>query len=132
MTAALALQKAVYARLTGDTALMTLISGVYDIADRAASYPYITIGADTVDAYLTKTTNGISVLLRLDIWTTALGRSPGKAIENEVYRLLHRASFSVTGFTLIDCQFDSSESSLENSDRLLRGTLRFRALIQLP
>ncbi|MFN7754524.1 MAG: DUF3168 domain-containing protein [Holosporales bacterium] len=129
MSISLPLQKAVFARLSSDATLSSLISGVYDIAPPSAAYPYVLIGEDDITDASSKTSRGFSVLLRLEVWSTAMGRSPGKSIEKELYRLLHQASFSVTGFTLVDCRFESSESSLEESARLFRTVVRFRVVV---
>ncbi|MFN7901627.1 MAG: DUF3168 domain-containing protein [Holosporales bacterium] len=129
MSISLPLQKAIFTRLSSDPTLSSLISGVYDIAPRSAAYPYVLIGEDDVTDASSKTSRGFSVLLRLDIWSTAMGRSPGKAIEKELYRLLHQASFTIAGFTLVDCRFESSESSLEESARLFRTVVRFRVVV---
>ena len=38
------LQKAIYGALTGDSALMAMITGVHDHVPQDTAYPYVTIG----------------------------------------------------------------------------------------
>ena len=92
------LQKAVFARLSGDAALMTLVTAIYDQVPEEPSFPYVTIGEDTAMDWGTKSTQGQEVTLTIHAWSRARGRREVKQIMAEIYRLLHEATLIVSGF----------------------------------
>lgn len=135
-----ALQKAVYERLTGFSALTSLIGSnhVYDFAPETAQPPYVLIGDDTAIDWGTCTTDGWETTLTVHCWDfEKAGRKSVKAILSAVYDALHRqeASITVTGFNLIliRCEFETTlqdTSAVGQADRFYHGVQRYRALIQ--
>jgi hypothetical protein len=95
------LQQAIYQTLAGDTTLMALISGVFDRPPEGTAFPYVTIGESAGSDWSTKTTTGMSHNVSLHIWSREGGRKQAATIMERLHTLLHQASFSVTGQTLV-------------------------------
>jgi hypothetical protein len=141
MTPSNALQAAIYSRLTGYTALTSLLAtatSVYDFVPQAAVAPYVVIGDDTSVDWSTKTANGWEVTITVHAWDyQRQGRKSVKAILSAVYDALHRqdASITVSGFTLVDIQSEYEETFQDTTvegqnDAYYHGVARYRAFIQ--
>jgi hypothetical protein len=126
----LSLQKAVYQHLSGDTALMALVEGVYDRPPQGSAYPYITLGDIAVADWSTKTTEGFETLLTLQVWSRGGGRKEAALVAERVYALLHRANLSVSGHALVFLRFAAGDIELLDDGVTYHGRLRFRALLQ--
>lgn len=124
------LQKAIYQKLTGDSALMALVSGVFDRPPQGQSYPYITIGESSIGDWSTKTSNGTEQLLTLHIWSREGGKKQAELIAEKVHGLLHVPTMPVDGQILVLMRFISSALSLENDGATYHGIMRFRALLE--
>jgi hypothetical protein len=134
-----ALQTAIYTRLTGFSALTSLLgsSKIYDHVPQGATPPYVSIGDDTAVDWSMSTTNGWSTTLTIHCWDfETAGRKSVKTILSAIYDALHRqeASITVTGFNLvmIQSEFETTiqdESTPGATDHLYHGIARYRALI---
>ncbi|WP_435007986.1 DUF3168 domain-containing protein [Tundrisphaera lichenicola] len=135
-----ALQAAIYARLTGFSALTALIGAgkVYDFVPQAATAPYVVIGDDTLTFEGTKTENGWDCTLTIHCWDfEKAGRKSVKSILSAIYDALHRqeASIAVTDFTLVELRSEFEETFQDTTveganDRFYHGVARYRALIE--
>lgn len=124
------LQQAVYELLSGDSTLLTLVEAVYDRPPEGSAYPYVTLGESKIVDWSTKTTVGTEQHLKLHIWSRNGGRKEIAIIMERIYVLLHQASMSVTGHTLVLMRFVSSEIILENDGYTYQGAMVFRALLE--
>jgi hypothetical protein len=138
-TSSNALQAAIYTRLTGYSALTSLVSTrVYDFVPQNASAPYVVIGDDTAIDWSTKSTNGWEITVTIHCWDfEKAGRKSVKSILSAIYDALHRqsANITVTGFTLVDIQSEFEETFQDTTvegqnDRYYHGVARYRAYIQ--
>ncbi|MDX1974469.1 MAG: DUF3168 domain-containing protein [Rickettsiales bacterium] len=127
----LPLQKAVYNTLHGDATLMALISDVYDHVPQGTDYPYIAFGEPRIDDVSNMSTTLISMDLPLHIWSRDGGRKQVATIMERVHTLLHLATLSLTGQTLLNLRFDSSRVDLQNDGYSYKGTMAFHALLQV-
>ena len=131
------LQQAVYTALTGAAAIQALVGNparVYDEVppeDQAATFPYITIGDDTVVEMGTKTEDISEHTLTLHAWDrTHRGRKVVKQVLDAIKATLHHASLSVTGHTLVLIHFEFGET-LQDADGLTwHGIHRYRCIVQ--
>jgi hypothetical protein len=124
MTAAWALQKAVYAALTADAALTALCSGrVFDAVPKKAAFPYVVIGeAEERDG------GGIVThALSLHLWSRANGAREVKQIADAVRACLDGAPLALDGHVLIDLAFVAADYVRQSDGETWRGSLRFRA-----
>jgi|TARA_R110000851_G_scaffold249005_1_gene401517 hypothetical protein len=89
------LQRAIFSKLTNDTALMALIVGVYadhpqdNDSGSDAPFPYVTIGQDRGQSFDTNTNFGAIVTCQIDTWTRSGNFLTAKAISNAIRKALH-------------------------------------------
>ena len=126
--AALALQQALYGRLSGDATLAGLVSGVFDHVPDETAFPYVTVGEDAATDWSTKTFDGQRHALTVHVWSRARGRTEAKTIMARLYALLHGATFAMAGHELILLRCDFSETRREPDGLTQHGVMRFRAL----
>jgi hypothetical protein len=128
MTAASwALQKAVYAALTADPALVALCGGrVFDAVPKNAAIPYVVIGE-------AEERDGGSVIrhaLALHLWSRAGGAREIKQIANAVRACLDNAHLTLDGHALIALAFVSADYVRQSDGETWRGSIRFRAVTE--
>lgn len=120
MTAALwPLQAAVYSKLTADTALMGLVTGVLDYVPEAQVAPYVTIGAITEVPSDSHSQRGLTSNLSLHVWSRYRGYKQAADILAALDALLDRQPLTVAGY--IDVSIANSQSQeLRDPDPELR------------
>jgi hypothetical protein len=134
MSAALALQQAVFAALTADAGIIALLGSpprVFDEVPRDAALPYAVIGDASETDWSTKTDHGASLLFRVQIWSRAAGYQEAKLIAGAVRAALDGAALVLSGATLIDLSFDSTSYARESDGITRCAELKFRALIEI-
>lgn len=131
MSAANALLQAIFARLTGDAALVALNPG--GIVDRLlprAVLPCIVIGDLESRDYSTATEKAEEHFLSLQIWSDANGRKGAGEIAARVKNLLDDAALSIAGVSLVNLQLLSIRSRREAKTRNFVAEMRFRAVTE--
>ncbi|CUX21979.1 DUF3168 domain-containing protein [Agrobacterium fabrum] len=131
MSAGNALLQAIFARLTGDAALMTLITG--GVVDRLlphAVLPCIVLGDLESRDYSTATEKAEEHFLSLQIWSDANGRKGAGEIAARLKNLLDDAALPIAGASLVNLQFLSSRSRREAKTRNFVSEMRFRAVTE--
>ena len=130
-SAALALQKAVYAALVADDGVGALIGDrIHDGAPRDAVFPYATIGNATVSDWSTGSEDGAEHRLTLDVWSRAHGKSECHAIADAIRAALHDAALALDGHALVNLRFESADTARDPDGITLHGRLRFRAVTE--
>lgn len=125
-------QKAVYARLTGDTTLMAMASGgVHEMVPAEQNFPYIVLTIDDVSDLSTKTSAGIQVSLAVHAFSGALGSKQSSDILDRVYALLHLSNFSVTGATLIQLRMADYRVNTARNVNYVHSTALYHAQLEL-
>jgi hypothetical protein len=94
-------QGVLYTVLVGDSALMTKINEVYDVAPEGAALPYVTIGQDVAKAWDTKSKDGQVFDVNVHSFSAKENFAEAKGIAEEVYRLLKNMSFLLGDGTLV-------------------------------
>jgi hypothetical protein len=125
MSAELEIQKAVFNRLN-----TSLNVPVYDNVPDNAQAPYVVIGDDTLTEYDTFGELGFEATVTIHSWSVYRGRKQVKEIMGSIYDALHRAELTVTGYNLIGCDCEFSETFLESDGVTRHGVQRFRILIR--
>jgi hypothetical protein len=131
----LAIQAAVYGALTGSSALMALVRGVYDAQPRpltgsdALQFPYVTIGEDTHADWSTDTESGDDATITVHTWSRYNGRKEEKTIQAAIYAALHRAALAVSGYALVSCDWISSTSMIDADGETRHGVQTFRIIV---
>lgn len=131
MSALPVIQQAIYSRLTGDSVLMSKVTGVFDYVPDNQTFPYITIGEATSAPYRTFSRFGEEVTVTCHIWSRYDGFKEALDILADMNRLLaDRDDLSVTGYDLICCFFEFSET-MRDPDGITRHVVaRYRLIVQ--
>jgi hypothetical protein len=124
------LQKAVYNALTANSALMAVISGVYDWVPETAAYPLVSIGSGRSIPFDTCTSNGQEHVIEVHVWSQKQGRKEAKDVQSLVYNVLHKAALSVTGHQAILCLQEFSEVTKDPDGYTHHGVQRFRVITE--
>lgn len=130
--AALALQKAVHAALTGDAALTALLGGpkVFDHMPPATTFPTVSFGRASVQDWSTATEPGWQVLFSLHAWSRNRGRSQVLAIMQAIRARLVDKALTVSGHHLVALTHIASETGFDDDAAVHFGTMRFRAVLE--
>jgi hypothetical protein len=125
-------QKAVYAALIANTTLTGLLGGprVYDDVAQGTAYPHVTLGQTSSSDYGTGGEDGEEHILTLHVWSQAGGRSEAQGIMGAMRDVLHRASLTLTGHTLVNLTQQFSDIRRDGDGVTLHGILRFRAVTE--
>ena len=127
--AAWALQQALYAALTANTAVTSLCGGrVFDAVPRDCPFPYVVIGeADERDAGAGASEHK----LVLHLWSRGGGTREIKQLAAAVKAALDGAALALSGHALISLAFLAADYSRQSDGETYRGSLRFRALTEV-
>lgn len=131
MSAQWEVQKAIYTALSSDTTFMTKIgSRLYDEPPTNESFPYVVLGQMIENKYNRFNSKGFEIFSRLDIYTKTgrLGFKPAKEILVEMNRLLNQKIFSLTGYSMIQCYYENSDTARDEDKRII--TVRYTVLVQ--
>ena len=132
MSAAAALQEAVFSALSADAALEALLGGarVYDGAPRNAEAPYVHLGEITARDWSTASEAGREISFAAVAWSEIPGRSESLAIAERVQALLHDTAFDLDGYRLVNLRHLSTETARAENPEGRRATIRFRAVVE--
>ena len=132
MSGARALQEAVFAALSADAALETLLGGakVFDGAPRNAEAPYLHLGEFSARDWSTSTEAGTEILFAVVVWSRTPGRSEGLLVADRVIALLHDAALTLDGFRLVNLRHVATETARVEKPEGRRAVARFRAAVE--
>lgn len=127
----LALQKAIYTRLTSDAGVAVVVaSRIYDNAPGDATFPYLTLGEAQVSDWSTDDQPGAEHLLSLHVFSRGGGRAEAKLAMGAVHAALQEAELTLDGHRLINLRFQGADTHREADGATWRGTIRFRAVTE--
>jgi hypothetical protein len=132
MSAARALQEAVFAALSADAPLGALLGGpnVFDGAPKNAAVPYVHLGEILGRDWSTATEAGTEISFAVVVWSRAPGRSEGLLVAERVFALLHDAALTLDGFRLVNLRHVSTETARVETPEGRRTVVRFRAVVE--
>lgn len=132
MSAASALQKAIFARLSGDAALNALV-GTTGITDRRLAEPasplVVITGIDSTD-HSTASEPGEEHTVTLEVWSEAAGHKQAQAIAAAVRTALHDAALVLDGHHLVLLLHRDTRLRRDGKSRFHRAEMRFRAVTE--
>lgn len=131
MSAARALQKAIWEALGTDAALTALIGAgkVFDRVPAHTPFPYVSFGRTSVADWGTDTEEGAEHLVTLHAWSKDKGRASVLAVLERVRaRLLE--GVEPAGHHLVNLAFLSMEAAFEDEAGVEHGTLTLRAVTE--
>lgn len=134
------LQTAVYTRLN-DASVTALLSSTYaplaaiftDVPQAADSeletaFPFITIGADTINPFDSKDDLGGSAIVQIDVWDRASSMLDLKAVVDAVDGRMRRQPLNIAGVTHITTELDSCVFSRDPDGKTKRALILYRVL----
>lgn len=95
----------------------------------ATTFPYCVIGDDTLVAWDTDDNRGAEVTLSLHFWSRTTGKKQVKALMDQAYGILNRATLTKSGYTIIDCLFEFGETLNDPDGQTKHGIQRYRLTI---
>lgn len=130
----LPIQQALYAALTADTMLMSLITGVYDYVPEDVVFPYVAIGEATEIPDNRHGGFGRQTTVTLHVWTRHRGHSKGLAIGSRVTALLDHQPLAITGAAWVATRFEFSQTLTdpEPPGDVRHLVLRYRVITEQP
>lgn len=96
----------------------------------ATTFPYCVIGDDTLAAWETDDTVGAEITITLHFWSRARGYKQVKALMDQAYSLLNRASVVKSGYNVVDCLVEFGEAMADPDGVTKHGVQRYRLTIQ--
>ena len=126
------LQKAVYAALSSDATLTTLLGGanIHDAVPGDAAFPYVVIDQMQVRDWSTGTEGGAEHMLTLHVWSDYAGKREACEIADSVRAALHGAMLSLEDHRLVNLRHQYSELKRDEDGETHHGVLRFRAVTE--
>ena len=127
-----ALQQSIFAALTGDATLATLLGGsrVYDDVSVRAEFPYLTFAQSNERDWSTGSEPGQEHFLTLHIWSRANGRKEAHEIMGAVRDVLHDQSLSLSGHRLVNLRHEFSDARRDSDGQTYHGIVRYRAVTE--
>jgi len=131
-SAAIELQKAVFAVLQADATLSEMLGGgkVYDHTKSDVAFPYVTFGRTSFYDWSTGTEIGTEHLFTLHVWSKAKGKKETLDIMQRLEALLHDKPLSMSGFRLVNLRQEFAETRFDEDQSVYHGLIRFRAVVE--
>ena len=131
-SAALELQKAIFAALQGDAALAALLGGprIYDRTASDAAFPYVTFGRTSAYDWSTGTEIGTEHLFTLHVWSKAKGKKETLDIMQRIEADLHDSPLAMAGWRLVNLRREFAETRFDEDQSVYHGLIRFRAMVE--
>jgi hypothetical protein len=131
-SSALALQQSLYAALSGDETLVSLLGGarIFDSVPQGTPFPYVTLAHSDVTDWSTGTETGDEHIVTLHVWSRDAGRKSVHEIIDRIQTLLHDQSPALTGHRLINLRREYCGVRREPDGDTLRGIIRLRAVTE--
>ncbi len=133
MSAALALQQAVFAALSNDAGVKAQLGTpprLYDAAPRAAAFPFAVLGDGEERDWSTATDSGSEHRFAVQLWSRKPGHAQNKEIAAAIRAALHDAALAVAGCTLVSLRHLATDFARERDGETWRATLKFRAVLE--
>src|SRR5215207_1980540 len=127
----LELQKALVARLRGDTGVAALVgTRIYDQPPPEPVYPYISLGPDQILPSRADCYDGSEITLQVDAWSRSVGYPEVKRIADAIRASLNDAPLVLAGQRLVDI-YESETRTLRDPDGATsHAAISFRALTE--
>ena len=131
-SASWSLQQSVFARLTGDSAVLALLGAprVYDDVPQGTAFPYLTLGQSLARDWSTGTDEGSEHILTLHVWSQARGKKEAHAIMGALRTALHDQALTLSGHRLVNLRHEHSEVRRDPDGDTIHGIARFRAVTE--
>jgi hypothetical protein len=128
------LQKAIFAELGGDAALLAAVGGEGIVAQVSANvaFPYIGFGRSSVYDWSTGTEKDTEQLFTLHIWSKAKGEAETVGIMEVARARLAGKVMPLDNHQPVDLKLEFAEARYDEDLAVHHGLLRFRAVATAP
>ncbi len=126
------LQKGIYNKLTGDSALMALVKGVYDnpaqVTDPGdnAEFPFLTMSDIQPTPWDTDGDVGTDAQFTIHVWSRASHALEAREIQDAITSLLHRDKLVITGQRVIGLDYIRADVQRDADGLTRHGIQDFR------
>lgn len=131
--ASFALQSAVFAALSADDTLQSLLGTpprLYDAVPLNPVFPYAVLGDGRETSAGTATEEGSEHEFTVTVWSQGGGHQESKSIADAIRFRLNNATLSLDGHALVDLRFVDCDYARESDGETYSATLRFRAVTE--
>jgi hypothetical protein len=127
-----ALQKGLFAALTGSAALVALLGGarVYDDAPQPVTFPFITIDPAQERDWSTGAEKGLEHLVTIHVWSRYAGRRQIYDVADAIRDALDGAALTLDAHRLVNLRHQYSDLRREEDGETYHAALRFRAVTE--
>lgn len=127
-------QRALYTKLTGDTALMDLITGVFDWVDEDESYPYVVIGEAVETPDNAHDRHGSQTVVSLHVWSQYRGYAQALQIAARVLQVLDHTPLTIDGHHHVVTRYEFMQTLTdpEPPGDIRHVPMRFRVVTEIP
>lgn len=131
-SAATELQRAVFASLTSDAALLAEMGGphVYDHPPADVAFPYVTFGRSSEFDWSTATEPGSEHLFTINAWSKAKGRTQALRMADMVRRCLDAIGPAFEGHRIVHLRNEAVEMRFDDDLAVHQAMMRFRAVTE--
>lgn len=131
-SAAIELQKAVFAALSGYEPLTTALGGahIHDHAPPHLAFPYLTFGRTSIRDWSTGTEDGSEHIFTIHAWSKARGKSQALSLIAMVKDALHDAELALGGHRLVNLRREFEDVRFNDDIDVYHGMIRFRAVTE--
>lgn len=124
------IQRAIYALLTGDTALTAMINGVFDHVPEPKAHPYVEIGEAIETPRNSHGSFGRETSVTLHTWTNARGFAEGDAIVTRLMQLLDHQPLTIDGQNHIATRYEFGQALRDPDPQIRHHVTRFRIVTE--
>ena len=124
-----ALQAAIFARLSGDSAIEALVGpgAIFDHRQTGRAMPHLVISELLTSDFGPGCEEH---RLTLEVWSDAAGRRQAQEIAARVKALFDAADLSLDGFVLVNLTHQSTRTRREAKSKALVAEIQFRAVTE--
>ncbi|TCQ12326.1 uncharacterized protein DUF3168 [Rhizobium sp. PP-F2F-G36] len=132
MSAANALQAAVFAKLSGDAALSAALGdgGIHDRLLERAEHPYLRLAGIESSDWSTASEPGEEHAMTIEVRGGEGGNRVAQEIAGRVRGLLHDAGLTLAGHHLVNLRHEETRTARDGAARGHVAVMRFRAVTE--
>lgn len=127
-----ALQKAVFAALSGDSALSDLLGGpkIFDHVPPKTPFPYVTLGQTAVYDWSTSSEKGQEHFFTIHVWARTQGRKLLLDLMERVASVLEDQMPALSGHCLVNLMLNDMQARNDDGVNAYQGVMRYRAVTE--
>ncbi len=132
ITAAWALQSALWQKLKSDQALLDALGGerIYDDVPQSAPFPFVTLGEIRSNDWSTQGSRGHEHIVTLHAWSRCAGRKQVQAVLGALEAALADAPLTLQDHRLVSLFPVFTDARRESDGETYHGVMRLRAVTE--